>query len=97
MGYATAIVAAALEAVAPDTPMVVFIPSDTKEAVAGKTSASKEEVARKVMDYWPDVGKWPGFKLSGDGKKKGDDATDAGAALIAGTKHDVYKALFACR
>ena len=95
MGLATGLLAATLEAVAPEVPMVVFIPSTIKEAVSGSFKASKEAIAQQVIDYWPEIENWPGFKLSGKGKKTKSDATDAGAVLIAARDTDIYKALFA--
>lgn len=95
MGAATALMAAALDIALPARPSVVFTPSDIKELVTGGFKASKEQVAQAVMDYWPEIQEWPGFKLSDEGKKVKRDATDAGAVVIAATSHDVYKSLFA--
>jgi Holliday junction resolvasome RuvABC endonuclease subunit len=97
MGAATGLLAATLEVALPDKPSIVFLPSDIKEAIAGSFKASKEEIARKVMDYWPEIKNWPGFKLDGSGQKVSSDATDAGAVVIAATRHDIYKSLFAER
>jgi len=97
MGAAMALMAATLEVFLPNVPSVVFIPSDIKEALTGAFKASKEQIAQKVIDFWPQITKWPGFKLSGKGEKTKRDATDAGAVLITAMTHDVYKSLFAGR
>jgi Holliday junction resolvasome RuvABC endonuclease subunit len=97
MGAAMALMAATLEALTPTVPSVVFIPSDIKEAVSGGFKASKEQIAQKVIDFWPEIQDWPGFKLNGSGKKVKSDATDAGAVVITAMSHDVYKSLFAGR
>lgn len=97
MGAALGLLSATLEVLLPTVPSVVFTPSDIKEAVAGAFKASKEQIAQKVIDYWPEIASWPGFKLDGLGQKTKSDATDAGAVIIAATMHDVYKSLFAGR
>ncbi len=97
MGAAMALMASTLEVAMPTVPSVVFIPSDVKEAVSGGFKASKEQIAQKVIDFWPEIKGWPGFKLSGEGKKTTSDATDAGAVIMTAMTHDVYKSLFAGR
>jgi Holliday junction resolvasome RuvABC endonuclease subunit len=97
MGAAMALMATALKILLPNIPSTVFTPSDIKEIVGGAFKTSKEQVAQKVIDFWPSVSTWPGFKLNGEGLKVKQDATDAGAVVIAAMTTDVYKSLFAGR
>jgi len=108
MSFATAYLATALHLIAPKVCCTIFLPSQVKKAVTGDPNASKLDIARAVIKYWPEIGAddWPGFKVIAKRKvKKGKkiveqdkaiahDATDAGAVCITATRHDSYMSLF---
>lgn len=85
-----------------------FLPSAIKKCLCGCNDASKLDVAREVVKYWPEVGDWPGFKVITKKKtKKGKkvveedkaaahDATDAGAVCITAVCSPDYKELWEC-
>ena len=108
MSFATAYLATAIHLLAPKVCCTIFLPNQVKKVVTGDRNASKLDIARAVMAYWPEIGAadWPGFKVIAKKKvKKGKkivvedkaiahDATDAGAVCITATKHDSYMSLF---
>ena len=89
MAYATAMLAAALRVLCgKECPVVYILPSEVKELVGGKTTASKEELASKVRNFWPDID----WNSAGS---KSDNMTDAGAVCLAMRYHPTFKALMA--
>ena len=106
MSFATAYLATALYLLAPRVARTVFLPNQVKAAVTGNRNASKLDIARAVIEYWPEINDWPGFKVIEKRKiRKGEkiveqdkaiahDATDAGAVCITATRHDSYMRLF---
>lgn len=106
MSFATAYLATSIHLLAPKACCTVFLPNQVKKAVTGDRNASKLDIARAVIDYWPEIGEWPGFKVIAKRKtKKGKkvveqdkaiahDATDAGAVCITAMRHDSYLELF---
>lgn len=91
---------------APGVAKGFFLPSAVKKCVTGESDATKLDIARAVISYWPEIGHWPGFKVIKKKKtKKGKklvledkaaahDATDAGAVCITATCSDTYKGLW---
>lgn len=106
MAYSVAYLSAAIRLLALRKPFIVFLPGDVKKAVTGKRNADKLAVAQAVLDYWPEIQCWPGFKIitvkeCKDGepvvaqrKALAHDATDAGAVCITATQHESYLRLF---
>lgn len=91
----------------PDVLRRFFLPSAIKKCLCGHNDASKLEIARAVIAYWPEVGDWPGFKVIKKKKTKGKkgvvveedkaaahDATDAGAVCITAVQSPEYKLLW---
>jgi Holliday junction resolvasome RuvABC endonuclease subunit len=89
MAYATATIVATLRALTVGTPVTYILPSEVKELVGGKTTASKAELASAVRNFWPDVD-W-----DAPGKTKKDNMTDAGAVCLAMRFHQTFKAMMA--
>lgn len=91
MAYATALIVATLKTLgltARDAVVVYMLPSEIKDLVGGKTTASKETLASAVRTFWPDVD----WNKAG---AKSDNMTDAGAVCLAMRYHQTYKALMA--
>ena len=88
MAYATATLATVLRVVAKDRPVVYLLPSDVKELIGGKTTASKETLASAVRNFWPSIdwNKWGALS---------ENVTDAAAVCLSMRFHSVYKALMA--
>jgi Holliday junction resolvasome RuvABC endonuclease subunit len=106
MSFATAYLATSIHLLAPDACFKIFLPNQVKKAVTGNRNASKLDIARAVLAYWPEIDHWPGFKVIAKKKtKKGKkiveedkaashDATDAGAVCITATTDESYMSLF---
>ena len=106
MSFATAYLTTAIYLLAPRVLFHCFSPSEVKKAVTGDSRADKLDVAQKVIDTWPEIATWPGFKivtvtkqqkgkrLKVQKKALAHDATDAGAVCITATQHSSYDELF---
>lgn len=88
MAYATAMLVATLKVLANYIPVIYMLPSEVKDLVGGATNASKELLASKVKEFWPDTD-WNAFGA------RSDNATDAGAVCLAMRFHQTFKALMA--
>lgn len=93
MAYATALIAATLKTICltmegADPLAVYMLPSEVKDLVGGKTTASKEKLASKVRTFWPDID-W-----NSEGARS-DNMTDAAAVCLAMRFHQTFKALMA--
>jgi len=106
MSFATAYLATAIHLLAPRVLFHCFSPFEVKKAVTGDGKADKLVVAQRVIDTWPAISNWPGFKIVTVIKRKkgaklevqkkalAHDATDAGAVCITATQHPTYSGLF---
>ena len=106
MAFSTAFLVTAIHLLAPKALFHCFSPFEVKKAVTGDGKADKLDVAQKVVDTWPEIAVWPGFKIVTVTKKKkgkkftvqkkglSHDATDAGAVCITATQHPSYGELF---
>lgn len=107
MAYAIAYLAAALHLLCGRHVVKrFFLPKAVKKCVTGSNKASKLDIARAVLAFWPEIDEWPGFKvitkkIVRDGetfheedKAASHDATDAGAVCITATRTDAYKRLW---
>lgn len=107
MAFATAYLVSTLHIISnPDVVQRFFLPSAIKKCLCGTNKASKLDIARAVVAYWPEIDDWPGFKvitkkrkLKGrqyeeEDKAAAHDATDAGAVCITATCTDDYKELW---
>lgn len=107
MAFATAYLVTTLHLVSePNVLKRFFLPSTVKKCLCGRNDASKLDIARAVIAFWPEIDDWPGFKVITKKKtKKGKkvveedkaaahDATDAGAVCITATCTDDYLKLW---
>jgi hypothetical protein len=107
MAYATSYLITALHLLCTRNVHIrFFLPKSVKKCVTGDISASKLDVARAVLAYWPEIEHWPDFKVITkkktvkgstiiiEDKAASHDATDAGAVCIAATRSPDYAELW---
>lgn len=86
MAYAKATIVTALKLKAAGCAVVYMLPTEVKDLVAGKPSASKEFVEAEVRNFWPNVD-WGKFGA------KSNNMIDAAAVCMAARKHQTFRAL----